>query len=99
MSLPLIGGFTAQTFSQLQTLWKGQIDPVLSNLLVQGVLLPNISLINGVNTVSHRLNRLQRGWMLADLNASVTIFRSLPFTTTTLTLTSNGACTVSLWVF
>lgn len=39
------------------------------------------------------------GWMLVDQDTLANIYRSKPKNDTTLTLTSDAACVVSLWVF
>lgn len=82
-----------------QTRLKSELDPVLANLLLQGVQLPSLQIQSGVNVISHKLGRRQLGWLLSDVNASVAIYRSQPFNDKTLTLTSNGACQISLWVY
>lgn len=88
-----------QPFQLMQTKWKAELDPVLINNLVQGQLLTGVSLINGITMVPHKLGRKMQGWILSDVNAAATVFRSANLNDTTLTLTSNAACVVSLWVF
>lgn len=83
----------------LQTSWKAAITPVIQNEINQGLLLTNINLINGVTVINHMLSRNMQGWMLADINAAATVYRSAPLNAVTLTLTSNAACVCSLWVF
>lgn len=84
-----------------QTKLKSQLDPVLSNLLVQGQQINNIALGPGVTAVNHLLGRMQLGWSIADINGPATIWRSQPFTSTTLTLncSSFALVTLSLWVW
>ena len=88
-----------QTLMLLQKQWTSQLNPLLAVSLTQGSLLPNIKLINGINTFNHYLGRQMNGWMIADQNAAASIFRSAPLNSQTLTLTSNAVVTVSLWVF
>lgn len=88
-----------QSFDLFQSRLKAEVDPVLSNLLIQGSQLPNISITSGVNVINHKLGRRQLGWVVTDINAAISIFRSQPFNDKTLTLTSNGACQLSLWVY
>lgn len=83
----------------MQTQWASQIDPLLVNPLASGLLLKNIVLASGANVINHLLSRQPQGWFVTDTNAAVTIYRSQPFNSSTLTLTSSGAATVSLYVF
>lgn len=97
-SLPLFKS-DDQSLSLMQTRWKSQLDPVISNEIVSGQLLPNVSLINGVTIINHKLGRALIGWFVTDQNAVANIYRSKPKNDTTLTLTSDAAVVVSLWVF
>lgn len=85
--------------SQMQTYWASQINPLLSNPLSNGILLENITIINGVNVINHMLSRNQLGWLVSDMTTAITLFRSQPFNSKTLTLTSSGAGLISLYVF
>lgn len=86
-------------WSLAQTQWAQQLNPLIKNQLTQGILLSNISLINGVTVINHLLGRNQIGFIITDINAAATIFRSQALNSKTLTLTSNAACIISLWVF
>lgn len=88
-----------QNSNLFQTKLKSVLDPLLSSLLTQGSLLTGIQLNSGATTFNHLLGRKMIGWVLADVDASVTIYRSQPLNDKTLTLTSSAPCTVSLWVF
>lgn len=85
----------------MQTSWAQQIDPVLANLLVQGQLLSNVSLINGTTAINHKLGRIPLGWFLVSPLGAATVYQAAyqPNPTLTLTLTSNAAITTSIWVF
>lgn len=84
---------------KMQTTWAQQLNPVIANALVQGQQLNNIQLINGVTVVNHKLGRKMQGWIVVDMDAASIIYRSQPFNALTLTLTSNAAVSISLWVF
>jgi hypothetical protein len=90
-----------QTLPQMQSKWKSQLDPVLANLLVQGQLLTNISLINGTTAVNHKLGRNIQGWFLVSPKAAATVYQASqqPNPTLILTLISNAAVITDLWVF
>lgn len=83
----------------MQTSWAQQLNPLIKNQLTQGLLLSNISLINGVTVINHLLSRTQIGFIITDINAAATIYRSQALNAKTLTLTSNANCVISLWVF
>jgi len=82
-----------------QTRWASEINPVIGFAPNQGILLKNIELINGVTVINHRLSRQMQGWVLMDIDGPASIHRSQPLNASTLTLTSNSACTIALWVF
>jgi hypothetical protein len=86
-------------FQLMQNSWASQLNPVLANPLTSANILKNVKLINGTTIINHLLGRMQQGWFLTDINAAATIYRSQPLSATTLTLTSNAACTVSIGVF
>jgi len=81
------------------TKWSAAINPVLANILLQGNAINGVKLINGATVINHGLGRMPIGFIITDLNANSTIYRSQPFTTTTLTLTSSAAATVNIWIF
>jgi hypothetical protein len=86
----------------MQTQWASQLDPVLANLLVQGQLLQNISLINGTTAINHKLGRKLQGWMIVGINGIAAVYDTQASNQTpalTLQLVSNAAVTVNLWVF
>ena len=90
---------TLQPLMLMQNRWASIINPTLASPLSTPSMLTNIPLATGVNIIYHKLGQLPVGWIITDVNASVSIYRSKPFTDTTLTLTSNGAATISLIVF
>lgn len=86
-------------FQWMQAKWKSALDPILANPVINGLQLPDITLIAGTNVINHRLNRKMQGWMVTDTNSPYMPYRSAAFNDSTLTLTSSVSCTVSLWVF
>lgn len=89
----------SREMNMMQTQWASQINPVLNLPLLQGIILPDVELSNGVTVINHLLQRKLQGWFVVDINGSAEIFRSQPKNDLTLTLTSNAAVTVSLFVF
>lgn len=83
----------------LQNRWASEINPVLRLPLTQGLTLNGISLISGVNVINHLLDRKQQGWIVTDIDGIAAIYRSQPFNSKTLTLTSNATVVVNLYVY
>jgi hypothetical protein len=94
MQLPILSNLM-----QLATQWRAILNPVIANPLNNVSILQDIQLKNGVTTINHLLGQQQQGWFLVDIQGAATIYRSAPFNSTTLTLTSNAAVTVSIGVF
>jgi len=88
-----------QTLMLMEKQWMSELNPLLANILTQGSLLSNVKLINGNNTFNHYLGKQQTGYIITDQNATALIYRALPFNSQNLTLTSDAAVTVSLWIF
>lgn len=98
MNLPKIRDDN-QSFQLMQDKWASILNPLLAKPLSDANMLKHVDLINGVTVVNHLLGRLMQGWIISDSNAAATIYRSQPFNDSTLTLTSNAACTINLLVF
>ena len=81
------------------TKWKSLIDPLLKNQLNNVSILNNIELQVGNNRIAHKLGKKPQGWLILDINAAATIYRSQPFDDLFLTLNSNAIATISLGVF
>lgn len=84
---------------QMETRWASLLNPVLSNVFVQGQLLTGIDLIAGDNVINHKLSRKMVGFAIVDIDAPAITYRSQPFNDKTLTLTSDAITTINLWVF
>lgn len=89
----------SREMSQMQTEWASQLNPLLDMPFSSGLLLTGVHLINGVTTINHKLARKLQGYIITDIDSAATIFRSQPKNALTLTLTSNAATNVSLFVF
>lgn len=87
------------TWDMAQTKWATQLNPVINNPIMNGLMLQNITLISGVNNINHLLQRTQQGWFITDQTAAAEIYRSADFNKLTLQLTASAPTTISLWVF
>ena len=88
--------------AMLQSQWASSIDPVITNPLVQGQLLPNITVATGSNTIDHKLSRKLQGYMVVMQSAPATFYDTQatnPMPAQTLQLVSSGPAVISLWVF
>lgn len=83
----------------MTTQWASQLDPIIKNKLINGILLQNVPLISGNTVVNHKLGRKQVGYIITDINAAAVLYRSADLNDLTLTLNSSAACAVSLWCF
>lgn len=85
--------------SLLQTNWAAIINPLIKNPISKGIFLPGVALVSGTNVINHLLGRKQQGWIVSDIDAVASIYRSEPLNNLTLTLNSSANCTVTLYVF
>ena len=87
---------------QMANTWATALNPVLACPIFNGLLLENIELVSGSNSVNHKLNRKLIGWMLTRINAPAVIYdtqETNQMPQLTLTLESDADTRVSLWVF
>jgi len=94
MQLPL-----KLTMDLMQTRWKSLLDPILENPINSISIIDNVALVTGNNVINHRLGRKQQGWLILDIDAASTIYRSADFNDKTLTLNASAAATIKLGVF
>lgn len=91
-----------QELELLQTSWSTDLNPLIRNAALNGILLPKVALVVGDNTINHKLGRKLQGWMIVRLRAASTIYdkqdvSSIP--NLTLTLNASAAVVVDLYVF
>jgi hypothetical protein len=101
MQLPIFKN-DDQPFQLMQTRWASILNPILAGPLSQSNILANVSLINGVNVIDHKLGRKLQGWWIVRQNAAAQIYDNQAnnlMSDKTLVLTSNAAVTVNLVVF
>lgn len=100
MSLPYYKS-DDQSFTLMQSQWSSQINPVLNNPLVNGVLQKGIKLVTGTNSVNHKLGRILQGYLITAMYDNF----SQVYTTTslnpslTLSLNSSVDVTIDLYCF
>lgn len=80
--------------------WAAEINPILALPVLAGNQINSIVLTATTpKAINHLLQRMPQGWFVVDKNASAVIWRSSPWTTTTLTLESSANVTINIWVY
>jgi hypothetical protein len=102
MALPIFQ--TAdRILSMMQTQWSSMLNPVINNPLNQSILLKNVALVAGPNTVAHRLGRELQGWIPVTIPGAAPTLYDLQATNPnpdkTLIVVSDMAITLNLVVF
>lgn len=101
MSLPIYKT-DDKDLTLLQSTWSTAINPVLSLPFNNGVILSNISLSTGSNTINHTLGRKLQGWIITRLSASCQLYDTQatnPMPALTLQLVASAPTIVNLLVF
>lgn len=78
------------------------LGPLQDSRIVEGLLLRNVQLTAGSNTVAHKLDRRLIGWIVVRKRANEQIWDEQDTNNApkrTLKLQASGAVTVDLWVF
>lgn len=58
------------TWDLAQTQWAQQINPVLANPLSSTLILKNVSLVPGLNSVNHLLGQNLQGWFIVRMRGN-----------------------------
>ena len=86
----------------MQNQWSTQLQPLLDNPLMHGLLLQNISLGTGSTSVNHTLGRRLVGWFVTRKRNGAVIYDtqdSNPMPALTLNLVSDMAAVVDIYVY
>lgn len=82
------------------TKWASQLNPVLSNIMVQGKAVNGVILAaNTPLVINTQLGRVQQGYIITDQNSAANVWRTQPYNDLTLTLEASANTTLNLWVF
>lgn len=86
----------------MQSNWKADLDPLLRQPFSNGLIISNVPLTAGFNTIDHRLSRDLVGWIVTRQRGQATIYdlQDLnPLPAKTLQLMSSSGVNVDLFVF
>lgn len=89
-------------WDQAQNKWASQIDPVINNPSNNVIILKDVLLSAGVNTINHKLGRKLQGWRIVRKRAAAEIYDDQDtnqLATLTLVLVSDARVVVDLEVF
>ena len=88
---------------QMQVQWAQEINPVLSNPIVNGILLKDQVLAIGSNAINHKLGRKLQGWIVTRMQGTFSqLYDNQSGNQTpelTLALHSSAVTTVDIYVF
>jgi hypothetical protein len=83
-----------------QTKWASILNPIIRLPILAGNKISGIDLkATTPKPINHLLQRLPQGWFLVDKDSNANIWRTLPFTDTTITLESSADSNITLYIF
>lgn len=93
---------TSEDTAKLQERLQEYLQPITKCPLIDGVLLTDLVLPAGTNTISHKLGRKLIGWIVVRNQANSVLWdgqngNSLP--EKTLIISCSAPTTIDLWVF
>jgi len=82
--------------------WASILNPIVANPIVNSLILKDVVLAAGDNTINHRLGRKLQGYLIVGINAAATIYdkqstNQMP--QLTLVLNSSAPATAQILVF
>ena len=100
MALPIFQTAN-KDLSMMETRWAAELNPLLALPINKGLLLTNIKLSTGDNTINTTLGRKYRGYIITGMRDAFVQIYEIPNNNPDLhlVLNSSGSATVDLWVF
>jgi hypothetical protein len=83
----------------MQNRWSSELNPMLRNPVNNMSVLKDVKLVSGDNVINHLLGRKLQGWVILDVDAPTSVYRSAPLNNLTLTLNASAPAVVILGVF
>ena len=90
------------TINRIQDRLESAFVPIFGSLVVDGIILEDLSLSTANLEIPHGLGRRYRGYLVADLSADARVYRDTSSTSDSsqfLPLKASGAVTAKVWVF
>lgn len=101
MSLPIYKS-EDQSFTLLETAWSSLLNPIIDNPVNKSILLKNVKLVTGSNSINTTLGRNLQGWSIVRQRSAGTVYDNQdnnPKPNLTLLLISSADMTIDLQVF
>ncbi len=89
---------TDREVQALQNQVEQVLNPVLKNILLDGVIITDIDISTAGAEVEHKLNRKPLGWFLVDNTTESTIWRT-GWDQRIITFDASATSVFSIWVF
>lgn len=72
-TLPILNT-SDKDLTTVQNTWSQRINPLIRNPSLQSLILPQVALTRGTNTINHRLGRKLTGWRIVRLRGDSFIY-------------------------
>lgn len=80
--------------------WASTLNPILAVPFLSGLQIDAINLTATTpKVINHLLQRKPQGWFVVDNAANAVIWRTVAFNDLTITLESDLATTISIWIY
>jgi hypothetical protein len=86
-----------QNLTRVQDNVQAELTRIDVSPFQNGVLLKNLALKSGANSIAHTLGRAPQVWVVTDRTSTATVYRT-SWDSKFIGLQASAACTVSLWV-
>lgn len=88
-----------RVLDKMQSNVEDAVSQAIKAVLLNGILLSDLSLSTTQSTVNHKLGRTPIGFFVVGNNAAAVVYSSGASDDLNLYLKSSASCTASLWVF
>lgn len=83
-----------------QTKWSSILNPIIALPILGGNQINDVNLVASKPlAINHLLQRMPQGWFLVDKTTNSQVWRTAPFTNTTITLEASANTTIDLYIY
>lgn len=83
-----------------QTKWASLLNPIIESAILTYSQVNNVALTASKPlAINHLLGRMPLGWFIVDKDSNAVVWRTSPYTNTTITLESDVDTNISLYVY